>query len=100
MIFDYVDGLNWLAILVAAVAWFVYSAIYYSIPPISKAWQRAAGVTDPGGPPPAAIMVSSFIVYFVVSTVIAMLVAATGAVDLADGALLGATLGLAFGAGS
>src|SRR5688500_12519202 len=100
MIFDYVDGLNWLAILVAAVAWFVYSAIYYSFPPISKAWQRAAGVTDPGGAPPIAILVSSFSVYCVVSTVVALLVAAAGAVDLADGALLGAVLGVAFGAGS
>ncbi|MGH2711186.1 MAG: DUF1761 domain-containing protein [Actinomycetota bacterium] len=98
MIFDFVDSLNWLAILVASVAWFIYNAVYYSVPPISKAWQAAAKVTAQPGPPLPAIMVASFIVYLVTSTFIGLLVAATGAVDLADGAVLGASLGVAFGA--
>ena len=44
MILDYFGDLNWLAILVATIAWFVFSAIWYSVPPLSSAWQRAAKV--------------------------------------------------------
>jgi hypothetical protein len=98
MIYEFVDSLNWLAILVASVAWFIFNAIYYSVPPISKAWQAAAKVPPQEGPPLPAIMIASFIIYLVTSTFIGLLVAATGAADLADGALLGASLGLAFGA--
>ena len=102
MIFDYFDALNWLAILVASLAWFIFNAIWYSIPPISKAWQAAARLpaTAPGatsGAPPVGILVTDFVLYFFTSTVMGLLVAATGAADLMDGVILGATLGVAFG---
>lgn len=97
MIFDYFEGLNWLAVLGATVAWFVYSAIYYSIPPISKAWQKAARIPEQEGMPLPPILFATFVLYFITSTVIGLLVAATGAADVADGLILGATLGVGFG---
>ncbi len=97
MILEFLDGLNWLAVAVATVAWFVFSAIWYSLPPISKAWQRAARIPPQEGPPLASILVSPVILYFITTVVIGLLVAATGASDAADGLALGATLGLGFG---
>ena len=98
MIFDLFGSLNWLAILVAAVAWFVFSAAWYSIPPLSNAWQRAAKVdAGAGGPSLVKILVPTFIGYFVTTIVIALLVEAIGASDVADGLALGVALGVGFG---
>jgi hypothetical protein len=97
MILEFLDGLNWLAVLVATLAWFAFSAIWYSLPPISKAWQRAAKIPEQQGPPLASLLISTVILYFITTVVIALLVAATGAQDVKDGLALGATLGLGFG---
>jgi len=100
MIFDGIGDLNWLAVVVASLAWFVYSAIYYSVPPISKAWARAAKIPEQQGAPLVPIMVATFVLYLIISTVIGLLVAHTGAHDIADGIALGVALGVAFGAAS
>ena len=97
MLLDTLGDLNWLAILVATLAWFVFSAVWYSIPPISGPWVRAAKV-DPGqGPPLAALLAPTFLGYFVTATVIAILARATGSTDAADAISLGVLLGLGFG---
>lgn len=97
MIFDFLGDLNWLAVLVAAAAWFVFSAIWYSIPPLSKAWQSAAKVNAEEGPPLVMVLVPTFIGYFVTTIVIALLVPAVGATELVDGIGLGVALGVGFG---
>ena len=81
MILDYFGDLNWLAILVAAIAWFVFSAIWYSVPPLSSAWQRAAKVTPADGPPLVMLLIPTFIGYFVTTVVIALLAKAIQATD-------------------
>jgi hypothetical protein len=97
MILDFFGDLNWLAVLVATVAWFAFSAIWYSVPPISQAWQRAAKVTPTEGPPLLTLLIPNFIGYFVTAIVIAMLARAIGATDVVDGIALGVTLGVGFG---
>jgi hypothetical protein len=97
MIFDYFGDLNWLAILVAALAWFIFSAIWYSIPPLSNAWQRAAKVTPGEGPPLVSILIPTFIGYFVTSIVIALLATAISGDDVVNGLALGVALGVGFG---
>jgi Protein of unknown function (DUF1761) len=97
MILDYFGDLNWLAILVAAVAWFAFSAAWYSVPPLSNAWMRAAKVTPTEGPPLVSLLFPTFVGYFVTSTVIAMLAKAIGAATFADGLALGIVLGIGFG---
>lgn len=99
MIFDYFAELNWLAVLVATVAWFIFSAIWYSVPPLSNAWQKASKVETTGdGPPLAILFIPTLIGYFVTSVVIALLVKAIGADDWMDGLWLGIALGIGFGA--
>jgi hypothetical protein len=97
MIFDYFADLNWLAILVAAIAWFAFSAIWYSIPPLSNAWQKAARVTPGEGPPLAMILIPTFIGYFVTSIVIALIATAINGDEVVNGVALGVALGVGFG---
>ena len=98
MIFDVFSDLNWPAILVAALAWFVFSAVWYSAPPLSKAWQREARVTMPDKPPSMVpLLIPTFVAYVVTSAVIAMLVRAIGTTEAMDAVALGVTLGVAFG---
>jgi hypothetical protein len=98
MIFDLFSDLNWLAVVVASVAWFAFSAVWYSVPPLSNAWQKAAKVTvADDGPPLAMIMIPTFVGYFVTSIVIALLAKAVGTSDVIDGISLGVALGVGFG---
>jgi hypothetical protein len=97
MITDYLPDLNWSAVLVAAVAWFAFSAIWYSIPPLSKAWQAAARVDPDEGGNFALIMVKTFLTYLVTTIVVALLVVGLDVSDAAGGIALGALLGLGFG---
>ncbi|MGH8950265.1 MAG: DUF1761 domain-containing protein [Acidimicrobiia bacterium] len=99
MILDFFGELNWLAIVVATVAWFAFSAIWYSLPPLSKAWQRAAKVDmTAGGPPLALLFIPTLIGYFVTTVVIGLIAKAIGATEVMDGVWLGVALGVGFGA--
>lgn len=98
MILDLFGDLNWLAVVVATIAWFAFSAIWYSIPPLSKAWANAAGVDTSGdGPPLALLFIPTLIGYFVTTIVIGLLVAGVGAETVSDGIVLGVVLGIGFG---
>jgi hypothetical protein len=97
MVFDFFGGLNWLAIIVATVAWFVFSAIWYSVPPLSKAWMREAKVTPGDGAPLVTLLVPTFIGYLVTTIVITLLARAIGASELMDALSLGIVLGVGFG---
>jgi len=98
MILDLFGDLNWLAVVVATLAWFAFSAVWYSVPPLSQAWASAAGVdTEADGPPLALLFVPTLIGYFVTTIVIALLVEGTGVETLADGVVLGVVLGIGFG---
>ena len=97
MILDFFGDLNWLAVVVATIAWFAFSAIWYSAPPMSNAWQREAKVTPTEGPPLAAVLIPTFVGYFVTAIVIALLARAIGATDWADAIALGVALGVGFG---
>lgn len=98
MILDLIGELNWLAIVVATLAWFAFSAIWYSIPPLSKAWAGAARVDPSGdGPPLYLLFIPTLIGYFVTTTVIALIVVGIGAETVADGIGLGVALGIGFG---
>jgi hypothetical protein len=97
MILDFFGDLNWLAIVVAAVAWFVYSAIWYSLPPLSNAWQKAARVDATDGPSMVTLLIPTFVGYLVTTVVIALIARAIGATEVVDGITLGIVLGVGFG---
>lgn len=99
MILDFFADLNWLAVIVATIAWFAFSAVWYSVPPLSKAWQEASKVdmTKDDGPALAMLFIPTLIGYFVTSVVIALIVKGIGAADFGDGLALGVALGVGFG---
>jgi hypothetical protein len=98
LITDFFSDLNWPAVLVAALAWFGFSAVWYSIPTLSQAWARSAGVdTTSEGPPLLTLLLPTFIGYAATTVVIALLVKAVGAEELTEAVVLGVSLGLGFG---
>ncbi len=99
MLIDLLGDLNWLAVAVATVAWFAFSAVWYSVPPISGAWQRAARVTPTGQGtmPPPSTFIGTLVAYFVTTIVIALLVAALAITEVGNAIELGVLLGVGFG---
>ena len=95
------DDLNWLAIAVATLAWFAFSAIWYSVPPLSQAWQRASKVDMSGdGPSLVLLAIPTLVAYFATSLVIASLARGLGLETAGEGALFGVLLGIGFGMAS
>ena len=100
MITDFFSQLNWAAIAVATLAWFGFSAVWYSVPPLSGAWARAARVdteTDREETPGlVTFLIPTVVGYLVTTIVIALLVKAIGVDTLEEGIVLGLALGVAF----
>ncbi len=57
MSFDVLSDLNWLAVIVAALAYFAIGALWYAPPVFGKAWMAAGGMEMPeaGARPSPAI---------------------------------------------
>jgi Protein of unknown function (DUF1761) len=92
--FDVLGDINYLAVIVAAVAYFAWSAIYYAPPLTGKAWQKASGLTQEQMRPTPAIFVGSFIAYFLMALTLAAIARSTGASDFGDGVVLGLFVGV------
>ncbi len=101
MITDFFSDVNWAAVAVATLAWFGFSAIWYSVPPLSGAWARAAKVDidmdDESAPGLATLLIPTVVGYFLSTIVIALIVKGLGADSLEEGVALGLMLGVAFG---
>jgi hypothetical protein len=83
-------GMNYLAILVAAIVAFIIGAVYYGI--LSKPWMKAARL-DPAGPKPAMapLMITTFVLELVLAFVTAGVIGHLGAgqVTLFNGVISG-----------
>lgn len=101
MITEFFSQVNWAAIAVATLAWFGFSAVWYSLPPLSGAWARAAKVEldldDDSAPGLTTLLIPTVIGYFLATIVIALIVEAIGVDTLEKGVALGLALGVAFG---
>lgn len=93
---SFFSHLNWLAVAVAALAYFMLGALWYSVL-FGKAWIKATGidVNNPDAKKGAgALMFMTFILEFVICIGLAMLVYRLG---LTDGFKAGIKLGLVTG---
>lgn len=90
---ELLGDLNWLAVLVATLAWYLFSAVYYAGGVMGKTWQQANNLTMPEGyrPPPSTFVVT-FVAYLAVAIVIGLLVKALGITTVGDAIELGAIL--------
>jgi hypothetical protein len=92
------DGINWPAVLVAALAYFAIGAIWYAPPVLGKTWMAAGGMEMPaeGQRPGPAIYVVPLIGSVLSAIVLGVLAEALGADGVADGAVLGLAIAVGF----
>ena len=91
MTFDGLSDLNWLAVLVAALAYFAIGALWYAPPVFGRPWMAAGGMTMPeeGTRPSPAIYLTPLVGSVLSSVALAMLAEATGTDTLQRGIVLG-----------
>lgn len=94
MLFDAFDDLNWLAVIVAAVAYMVLGAIYYSEAVMGKQWKAAAGV-DEMNPNPRQL-VGNLVLWFIAAVALALIAHMIEADGVVDGIVLGFVVSFGF----
>ena len=91
--FELLSEVNYLAVTVAALAYFAFGALWYAPPVLGRRWQAAVGMTEPGNPSPM-LFVGTFIAYFVMATALAMLARGLGLETVGDGLELGLVIAI------
>lgn len=101
MTLDTLGDLNWLAVIVAAVAYYALGAIWYSRPVLGNTWMASIGwEPDPDDGPQmtAATIVLPIIAFLVAAIALGMLAVATGTDTLGEGLVLGLVVGIGIAA--
>jgi uncharacterized protein DUF1761 len=99
MSFDALGDLNWLAVIVAAIAYFVLGALWYAPPVFGKPWQRSIGWEIPADQRPnPAVFLSPAITCVVASIAVGALAVATGTDTIGEGIVLGLFAGIGIAA--
>ena len=91
-------GLNWLAVIVGAVIYFVLGAVWFAPPVFGKPWMAAIGF-DESRPRPEmnpASYVGPAIFYLIASIATGLLAKATGTDTLTEGIILGLVVGVGY----
>jgi hypothetical protein len=98
MSFDTLGDLNWLAVIVAALAYFALGGLWYSPVLFGNQWMKAAGVEMPadGRRPGAAIYASPLIGDLVSAIATGMLAAATASTTVGEGLVLGIVVAVGY----
>jgi hypothetical protein len=99
MSFDVLGDLNWLAVLVATLAYFLLGAVWYAQAVFGKAWQRSSGIAvEPDQRPGAAFYIIPLITCFLMTLATAMIAASTGGSTVGDAIVLGLVVGVGYAA--
>ncbi len=97
--FDRLSDVNWVAVLVAAVAYFAVGGIWFSRPVFGKAWERAVGWEMPEGQQPGPeLYVGPLVACLVQAITLALLTVATGTDTVGEGVVLGLVAGIGIAA--
>jgi Protein of unknown function (DUF1761) len=96
--FDVLSDLNWLAVLVAALAYFAIGALWYAPPVFGKMWMAAGGMAMPeaGTRPSPAIYLTPLVGSVLSAIALGMLAAATDTETLQQGIALGLVVAIGF----
>jgi hypothetical protein len=98
MSFELLGDVDWLAVILAALAYFVIGAAWYAPPLFGKAWMAAGGIPDPresgGGGPGPAIYAVPLIGSVLSAIALGMIAVATDTIG--EGVVLGLVVGVGF----
>lgn len=98
VLIDYLNQLNWVAVLAAAVASFATGAIWYSQAVFGKQWMKGAGLSkkDVENPDMVKTMGGGAVTVLLTSVALAVVFDVLALTGLVNGALLGALVALGF----
>ena len=94
MLFDFFADLNWLAVIVAAIAFFALGGIWYSNALFGKQYRAATGQEE-GGMPAIPLLVN-LIGWLVAALALALISKGIGASTVGDGIVLGLVVSFGF----
>ena len=94
MSFDVLSEVNYLAVVVAALAFFAWGAIWYAPPVMGRVWQRHVGLTQEQLRPNPMVFLGTYVAYFLMALTLAAIARSTGASDFGDGLILGLFVGI------
>jgi hypothetical protein len=96
MTLDRLADVNWLAVIVAAIAYFVLGAAWYAPPVFGNAWMRATGVrmTEGDRGPGVAVYFAPLLTCLLASIATGLLAVATRTNELKEGIQLGLVVGV------
>lgn len=89
-------SINYLAVLVAALAAYFFGALWYSSVIFGNTWLRALGKSREELPSPTLPMLINFILTFITALGLALLIQGLGIVTFLDGILIGLVVAIAF----
>jgi hypothetical protein len=93
MSFDVLGDLNWLAVIVATIAYFALGALWYAPPVFGDLWMRSGGIQVPEQPQ-AAFYIIPFLTCLLATIAVGMLAAATASDTAGEGIVLGLVTGV------
>jgi hypothetical protein len=97
MSFDVLGDLNWLAVAVAAIAYFVLGAVWYARPVFGRMWAEAGGLEMPEGQRPNPVVFLTPLIGSALSAIaLAMIAELTGTDTLGEGITLGIVVAVGF----
>ena len=98
MTFDFLSDLNWLAVIVAALAYFAIGAVWYAPGVFGRTWAAAGGFDLPeaGNRPSAAIYLTPLIGSVLSAIALGMIAAASGTDTFEEGIVLGLVVAVGF----
>jgi hypothetical protein len=96
--FDLLSDLNWLAVLVAALAYFAIGALWYAPPVFGKVWAAAGGfaLPEPGTRPNPAIYLTPLVGSLLSAIALGMIAKASGTDTFEEGIVLGLVVAVGF----
>lgn len=95
MLFDAFAELNWLAVLVAGLAYFVLGALWYTNVLFGRQYRAAVGVNpDEQGQPDPKLLVTNLVGWLVAALALGLMAVAIGAEGVVDGVVLGLVVGI------
>lgn len=96
MILDAFDNLNWLAVILAGLAYFVLGAVWYSNLLFGKQYRAAIGAGDEAATPPATALIVNLVGWLIAALAVGLIAVSIGADGFGDGAMLGIVVWVGF----